>query len=97
MRNNQTVAKFGIIDKNTKVIFRSNCCKLTIGIQLAVQTFQLNEDKQLYIEKMIEFLYVLLQRNHYFNNAHRVTLIFYARCFYPRFKSLKEAYDYLVS
>ena len=45
MRNNQTIAKSGIIDKNTKIIFRSNCCKLTIGIEFSIETFQLNEKK----------------------------------------------------
>ena len=96
MRNNQSVAKTGVIDKNTKIIFRSNCCKLTVGIELSVQTFKLNQNKELYLEKMIEFLYVFLQRNNYFNNTHRLTLMFYGRCFYPKFKTLKEAYDYLV-
>ena len=45
---------------------------------------------------MIEFLYVYLHRNNFFNNTHRLTLIFYGRCFYPQFNTLQEAYDYLV-
>jgi hypothetical protein len=45
MRNNQTVVKSGVIDKNTKIIFRSNCCKVTIGIEIAIETFELNENK----------------------------------------------------
>ena len=42
---NQTVVKSGVIDKNTKIIFRSNCCKVTIGIEIAIETFELNENK----------------------------------------------------
>ena len=32
MRNNLTIIKHGIIDKNTKLVFRTNCSKVTIGI-----------------------------------------------------------------
>jgi len=52
MRNNQTMVKTGIIDKNTKLIFRTNCSKLTVGIELSTETFELNENKELYLEKM---------------------------------------------
>lgn len=45
---------------------------------------------------MIEFLYVYLHRNTHFNNSHRLTLIFFGRCYYPQFKTLKAAYDYLL-
>lgn len=45
---------------------------------------------------MIEFLYVYLQRTAFFNSSHRLSLIFFGRCFYPQFKTLQAAYDYLV-
>ena len=45
---------------------------------------------------MIEFLYVYLQRSVFFNSSPRLTLVFFGRCFYPQFKTLQAAYDYLV-
>ena len=45
---------------------------------------------------MIEFIYIYLHRNNNFNNAHRLNLIIYGRCFYPQFKTLKDAYHFLV-
>lgn len=45
MRSNQSIVKSGIIDKNTKIIFRTSCSKLTVGIELSIETFQLNDKK----------------------------------------------------
>jgi hypothetical protein len=39
LKNNQNVAKSGLIDKNTKLIFRTNCSKLSIAIELSIETF----------------------------------------------------------
>ena len=49
IRPNQAITKSGIIDKHTKVIFRTSCSKLTVGIEIAVESFQLNEKKELYL------------------------------------------------
>ena len=49
LRNNQTVVKSGLIDKNTQIIFRTNCSKMSICVELASETFQLDENKQLYL------------------------------------------------
>ncbi len=45
---------------------------------------------------MIEFLYIYLQRTAFFNSTPRLSFIFFGRCFYPQFKTLQAAYDYLV-
>lgn len=45
MRSSQCIVKSGIIDKNTKIIFRTSCSKLTVGIELSIETFQLNDRK----------------------------------------------------
>ena len=49
IRPNQAIVKNGIIDKQTKVIFRTGCSKLTVGVEVSVETFQLNERKELYL------------------------------------------------
>ena len=97
MKSNTTIVKSGIIDKNTKMIFRTNCSKLTIGIEISVESFHLNEKKELYLEKMIEFLEVYIHRMQFFNASHRLTFLLYGKCFYPDFKTLAEVYDRLVS
>lgn len=94
--NNETVRRTGIIGKNTKLVFRSNCAKSTILVEIAVETFQLNEQKELHLEKMIQFLLVFFKRNNAFNNKHRVVILLYARLLYPQFRSLEEAYRHLV-
>jgi hypothetical protein len=36
MRSNQTIVKTGIIDKSTKIVFRTSCSKLTVGVELSI-------------------------------------------------------------
>jgi hypothetical protein len=45
---------------------------------------------------MIQFLIIYFNRNNYFNNQHRIEIIFYARLFYPMFNNLTDAYNFLV-
>lgn len=49
MKTSQIIVKSGIIDKNTKIIFRTSCSKLTVGVELSTETFQLNEKNELYL------------------------------------------------
>ena len=49
MKNNSEVVKSGLIDNNTKIIFRSACAKSTILIEIAKETFELNSSRQIYL------------------------------------------------
>lgn len=72
MHNNEEIRRTGIITKNTKIIFRSGCSKYTILVEISKEMFELNEDKELYLEKAVSFLLVFFQRNMFFNNKHRI-------------------------
>lgn len=39
MHNDKEIRKTGIIDKNTKIIFRSGCAKYTILVELSQEMF----------------------------------------------------------
>ena len=65
-------------------------------IEISKEMFELNEDKELYLEKAINFLILFFERNKHFNNKHRIEIILFARLFYPQFQTLKQAYEILV-
>lgn len=88
MRSNSEIVKTGFITKNTKLIFRSACSKTAILVELSKETFELNSNRELYLDKMIQFLVVYFSRNLFFGNKHRVEIILYARLFYPEFRTL---------
>jgi hypothetical protein len=72
MKNNQEVLKTGFITKNTKLIFRSACAKTAILVELSKETFDLNSTRELYLERMIQFLIIYFNRNQFFNTKHRI-------------------------
>ncbi len=72
LKSNQEILKTGFITKNTKLIFRSGCSKTAILVELSKEAFDLNSNRELYLDRMIQFLIVYFNRNLFFLTKHRV-------------------------
>lgn len=82
------IAKSGMVGKSTKLIYRTACSKYSILFEICEEMFELNEKKELYLEKAIDFLLLFFLRNNFFQTDHRIEIFLFARVFYPQFTTL---------
>lgn len=94
--SNGDIPKMGILTQNTKVIYRTGSSNHTILIEFTRDMFDLDYYQQMYVERVVEFLKVYTLRNSLFQVNHNMEIVLFARMFYPQFKTLNEAYDFMV-
>lgn len=82
------IAKSGMVDKKTKLIYRTTCSKYSILFEICEEMFELNEQRELYLEKAVDFLLLFFLRNNFFQTDHRIEIYLFARVFYPQFSTL---------
>ncbi|CAG0899223.1 unnamed protein product, partial [Cyprideis torosa] len=81
----------GIVNKDTKIVFRSSTAMVYLFIQMSSEMWEFDHFGYLYFEKAVKgFLNELFQKWKKFGANHEVTIVLFSRTFYEEAKSLEE-------
>lgn len=84
--------KSGIVNKRTKIVYRSLSSNYSILIEISKEVFEFNTMGQIYWELIEKFLKVYLERCLLHQTNHKMEIIFYAKLLYPG-KTLEDLYQ----
>jgi len=85
----------GIVTERTKFVFRTLSSRYYILIEISKEMCECNINGELYLEKAMKTIKALMQRMDVLHTHHKLVFILSARLFYPQFKSLEDAQNYI--